>query len=405
MGEEEKEILKQKVLEKKRRDEEREVKKSGDAPTRKGAADFFDMIFSEADEQLKQAEVETAPEKSANEETRTLKIFGLAENVEKEKVIEQRRIKRISLDKEEELKCSVCTLEKKCSVCELQEKPPSRPSSRAERVLRQEKWRRERSGERELSSKREDERQLRREEREAKRREKMQRSKEMSSERRSSYLTELMKEGRMRCDEEGPTARVTRMDGRIRVQDNITPEKRKDNKILGIVTIDRNSEEREVRKQEISSKNNQSEERTQSQVEEKVKFTLNDSRKLRSQTPEQEEYLSKLKEDEEEVRQPQMRPSSSLGAVVKNQAREDSNEDRREEKKRAKKEKKEKKRERKLERKRKDYSEEEKARDYSTDRESSERELSKEKSRDSSPDRTKRKGRGHTSKDRSPSRS
>ena len=62
------------------------------------------------------------------------------------------------------------------------------------------------------------------------RREKMQRSKEMSSERRSSYLTELMKEGRMRCDEEGPTARVTRMDGRIRVQDNITPEKRKDNK-------------------------------------------------------------------------------------------------------------------------------------------------------------------------------
>ena len=126
--------------------------------------------------------------------------------------------------------CSVCTLEKKCSVCELQEKPPSRPSSRAERVLRQEKWRRERSGERELSSKREDERQLRREEREAKRREKLQRSKEMSSERRSSYLTELMKEGRMRCDEEGPTARATRMDGRIRVQDNITPEKRKDNK-------------------------------------------------------------------------------------------------------------------------------------------------------------------------------
>ena len=235
--EEEKEILKQKVLEKKRRDEEREVKKSGDAPTRKGAADFFDMIFSEADEELKQAEVETAPEKSSNEETRTLKIFGseAAGNVEKEKVIEQRRIKRISLDKEgekgeEELKCSVCTLEKKCSVCELQEKPPSRPSSRAERVLRQEKWRRERSGERELSSKREDERQLRREEREAKRREKMQRSKEVSSERRSSYLTELMKEGRMRCDEEGPTAKVTRMDGRIRVQDNITPEKRKDNK-------------------------------------------------------------------------------------------------------------------------------------------------------------------------------
>merc|ERR1712012_1019211 len=337
MGEEEKEILKQKVLEKKRRDEEREVKKSGDAPTRKGAADFFDMIFSEADEQLKQAEVETAPEKSANEETRTLKIFGLAENVEKEKVIEQRRIKRISLDKEEELKCSVCTLEKKCSVCELQEKPPSRPSSRVERVLRQEKWRRERSGERELSSKREDERQLRREEREAKRREKMQRSEEMSSERRSSYLTELMKEGRMRCDEEGPTARVTRMDGRIRVQDNITPEKRKDNKILGIVTIDRNSEEREVRKQEISSKDNKSEEKTKTQgeVEERVKFAVKDSKKLRSHTPDQQEYLSRL--EEEEVRQPQMRPSSSLGAVVKNQVREGSKEHRREEKKRAKK--------------------------------------------------------------------
>ena len=74
--EEEKEILKQKVLEKKKRDEEREVKKSGDAPTRKGAADFFDIIFSEADEELKQAEVETAPEKSANEETRTLKTVS-----------------------------------------------------------------------------------------------------------------------------------------------------------------------------------------------------------------------------------------------------------------------------------------------------------------------------------------
>merc|ERR1712209_367902 len=105
----------------------------------------------------------------------------------------------------------------------------------------------------------------------------------------------------MRCDEEGPTARVTRMDGRIRVQDNITPEKRKDNKILGIVTIDRNSEEREVRKQEISSKKSQSEEKTktQSEVEEKVKFTLNHSRKLRSHTPEQEEYLLRLEEDEE----------------------------------------------------------------------------------------------------------
>merc|ERR1711994_824161 len=129
-------------------------------------------------------------------------------------------------------------------------------------------------GERELSSKREDERQLRREEREAKRREKMQRSKEVSSERRSSYLTELMKEGRMRCDEEGPTAKVTRMDGRIRIQDNITPEKRKDNKILGIVTIDRDSEE-------ISSKNSKSEEKTntQGEAEEKVKFSVKDSKK------------------------------------------------------------------------------------------------------------------------------
>merc|ERR1712240_499261 len=112
----------------------------------------------------------------------------------------------------------------------------------------------------------------------------------------------------------------------------------KDNKILGIVTIDRNSEEREVRKQEISSKNNKSEEKTKTQgeVDEEVKFAVKDSKKLRSHTPEQEEYLSRLKEDEEEDRQPQMRPSSSLGAVVKNQAREDSKEDRREEKKRAK---------------------------------------------------------------------
>merc|ERR1711953_1084681 len=175
------------------------------------------------------------------------------------------------------------------------------------------------------------------------RREKIQRSKEVSSERRSSYLTELMKEGRMRCDEEGPTAKVTRMDGRIRVQDNITPEKRKDNKILGIVTIDRDSEERETRKQkqdlENSSKNSKSEEKTKApgEVEEKEKFAVKDSKKLRSHTPEQKEYLSRLKEgEEEEVRQPQMRPSSSLGAVVKNQAREDSKEDRREEKKRAK---------------------------------------------------------------------
>ena len=60
-----------------------------------------------------------------------------------------------------------------------------------------------------------------------------------------------------------------------------------------------------------------------------MKFTLNDSKKLRSHTPEQEEYLLRLEEDEEEDRQPQMRPSSSLGAVVKSQAREHSKEDRR----------------------------------------------------------------------------
>ena len=61
------------------------------------------------------------------------------------------------------------------------------------------------------------------------RREKRQRSKEFSSE-RSSYLSELMKEGRMRCDEEG-TGKVTRMDSsRIRNQDKVSADKRKDTK-------------------------------------------------------------------------------------------------------------------------------------------------------------------------------
>ena len=61
------------------------------------------------------------------------------------------------------------------------------------------------------------------------RREKRQRSKEFSSE-RSSYLSELMKEGRMRCDEEG-TGKVMRMDSsRIRNQDKVSADKRKDTK-------------------------------------------------------------------------------------------------------------------------------------------------------------------------------
>ena len=88
-------------------------------------------------------------------------------------------------------------------------------------MLRQERWRRERSGEREEES-----RQMRREERSAKRREKRQRSSEKSS----SYLSDLMKEGRMRCDEEGSSGKVTRMDGRIRIQDKVAVDKRKDNK-------------------------------------------------------------------------------------------------------------------------------------------------------------------------------
>ena len=71
---------------------------------------------------------------------------------------------------------------------------------------------------------------MRREEREVRRREKRQRSKEMSSERSSSYLSDLMKEGRMRCDEEGSSGKVTRMDGRLQIQDKVAADKRKDNK-------------------------------------------------------------------------------------------------------------------------------------------------------------------------------
>ena len=179
--EEEKRILKEKVLEKRRREEQKEAKKQESekvaqaeiAPTRKGAADFFDIIMDEASEDLKQADIESSKGKSAKDETRTVKLVVEGAYAAKElgegdteKVTEQRRIKRISLDKvEEELKCALCTPEKKCSVCELQ-KSPSLPSSRAEKVLRQEKsWRRERSGERE-----QDEKQMRREEREVRRR-------------------------------------------------------------------------------------------------------------------------------------------------------------------------------------------------------------------------------------------
>ena len=239
--EEEKKILEKKVLEKKKREEEKEAKKQDDkqagvAPARKGAADFFDVIMKKTSEELREAEVGTALGESAQDDTRTVKIVdgGVdAEQVgiggEKLQVTEQRRIKRISLDKKEEeeveLKCALCTPEKKCSVCELQ-KPPSRPSSRAEQVLRQERRRREKSGEKEEES-----RQVRREEREVRRREKRQRSKEVSSERSSSsYLSDLMKEGRMRCDEEGSSGKVTRMDGRLRIQDKVAADKRKDNK-------------------------------------------------------------------------------------------------------------------------------------------------------------------------------
>merc|ERR1719239_148426 len=202
-------ILEKKVLEKKKREEEKEAKMQENkqteiAPARKGAADFFDVIMKETSEELREAEVKTAFGESAKDDTRTVKLVdgGVdAEEVgvgeDKLQVTEQRRIKRISLDNEEEeeveLKCALCTPEKKCSVCELQ-KPPSRPSSRAEQVLRQERWRRDRSGEKEEES-----RQMRREEREVRRREKRQRSKEVSSERSSSsYLSDLMKEGRMR---------------------------------------------------------------------------------------------------------------------------------------------------------------------------------------------------------------
>ena len=232
--EEEKKILEKKVLEKKKREEEKEAKKQAEiAPARKGAADFFDNIIKEASEELREADAATALAESAiKDDTRTVKLIdggtdaGEVEGGEKVQITEQRRIKRISLDKGEEemeLKCALCTAETKCSVCELQ-KPPSRPSSRAEKVLRQEtRWRRERSGEREDESSR----QKRREERSVRRREKRQRSSERSS---SSYLSDLMKEGRMRCDEEGSTGKVTRMDGRIRIQEKVAADKRTDNK-------------------------------------------------------------------------------------------------------------------------------------------------------------------------------
>merc|ERR1719239_608190 len=153
-------ILEKKVLEKKKREEEKEAKMQENkqteiAPARKGAADFFDLIMKETSEELREGDFKTVSGKSSKDDTRTVKLVdgGIdAEEVgvgeEKLQVTEQRRIKRISLDKEEEeveLKCTLCTPEKKCSVCELQN-PPSRPSSRAEQVLRQERWRRDRRG-------------------------------------------------------------------------------------------------------------------------------------------------------------------------------------------------------------------------------------------------------------------
>merc|ERR1712183_711144 len=200
---------------------------------------------------------------------------------------------------------------------------------------------------------REDEsRQMRREERSAKRREKRQRS----SERSSSYLSDLMKEGRMRCDEEGSSGKVTRMDGKIRIQDKVVAGKRKDNKILGIVTIDRDSDEIMKGRDERSSVMEEgSQMDPKSEKEEKVKFTVRESKKLRSHTPEQEEYLLKLnnkEEEKEEDKQCQQRPTSALGAVVKNDVKEadedasqEPKESKREEKKKAKKEKKERKKE------------------------------------------------------------
>merc|ERR1712032_1010128 len=117
-------------------------------------------------------------------------------------------------------------------------------------------------------------------------------SKEVSSERSSSnYLSDLMKEGRMRCDEEGSSGKVTRMDGRLRIQDKVAADKRKENKILGIVTIDRDSEE-----------------------------ILKDER---SSVLEEGSQMGTKSDKEDEVDKQQQRPTSALGAVVKNDVKED----------------------------------------------------------------------------------
>merc|ERR1711974_505725 len=96
-------------------------------------------------------------------------------------------------------------------------------------------------------------------------------------------------------------------------------------KILGIVTIDRDSEEILKGQDERSNMTEEgSQLETKSEKEEKVKFTVKESKKLRSHTPEQEEYLLKLNKEEEEKEdeQWQSRPTSALGAVVKNDVKE-----------------------------------------------------------------------------------
>merc|ERR1711990_1170307 len=198
---------------------------------------------------------------------------------------------------------------------------------------------------------------------------------------------------------EGSSGKVTRMDGRLRIQDKVAADKRKDNKILGIVTIDRDSEEilkGQDKRASMTEEGSQLE--TKSEKEEKVKFTVKESKKLRSHTPEQEEYLLKLNKEEEEKEdeQWQSRPTSALGAVVKNDVKEyyenasqEPKESKREEKKKAKKEKKERKKEKKLEKKR---------RDYSRERESKERDNSEEK--ESSRQKDKHSKRSHSKEKR-----
>merc|ERR1719234_180277 len=136
-----------------------------------------------------------------------------------------------------------------------------------------------------------------------------------------------MKEGRMRCDEEGSSGKVTRMDGRSRIQDKVAADNRKDSRILGIVTIDRDSEILNAKDERSSATAEEGSpmETTKSEKEEKVKFTVKESKKkLRSHTPEQEEYLLKLSKEDELDTQQRQRPISALGAVVKNDVIEDA---------------------------------------------------------------------------------